>query len=54
MATRSYRMQKRAQALEETRNQIVWVTMQLHGEKGVAATTQADVAARAYRATIIP
>jgi AcrR family transcriptional regulator len=47
MATRSYRMQKRAQALEETRNQIVWATMQLHGEKGVAATTQADVADRA-------
>jgi AcrR family transcriptional regulator len=47
MASRSYRMQKRAQALEETRNQIVWATMQLHGQKGVAATTQADVAARA-------
>jgi AcrR family transcriptional regulator len=47
MANRSYRMQKRAQALEETRNQIVWATMQLHGEKGVAATTQADVAERA-------
>jgi AcrR family transcriptional regulator len=40
-------MQKRAEALEETRNRIVWATMQLHGEKGVATTSQADVAARA-------
>ncbi len=40
-------MQKRADALEETRNRIVWATMQLHAEKGVATTSQADVAARA-------
>jgi AcrR family transcriptional regulator len=40
-------MQKRAEVLEETRNRIVWATMQLHGEKGVATTSQADVAARA-------
>jgi AcrR family transcriptional regulator len=47
MPNRQYRMQKRAQALEETRNQIVWATMQLHAEKGVATTSQADIAARA-------
>jgi AcrR family transcriptional regulator len=40
-------MQKRAEALEETRNRIIWATMQLHGEQGVATTSQADVAARA-------
>jgi AcrR family transcriptional regulator len=40
-------MQRRAAALEETRNQIIWATMQLHAENGVAATSQADVAARA-------
>jgi AcrR family transcriptional regulator len=41
------RLQKRAEALDETRNRIIWATMQLHGEKGVATTSQADVAARA-------
>ena len=40
-------MKKRAEAVEETRNQIVWATMQLHAEKGAAATSQADIAARA-------
>lgn len=40
-------MKKRAAALEEVRNQIVWATIQLHSEKGIATTTQADVAARA-------
>lgn len=40
-------MQKRAEAVEQTRNQIVFATMQLHTEKGVASTSQADVAARA-------
>jgi AcrR family transcriptional regulator len=40
-------MTKRAKAFEETRSQIVWATMQLHAEKGVAETSQADVAARA-------
>jgi AcrR family transcriptional regulator len=44
---RPYRMKRRAEAIEETRNQIIWATMQLHAEKGVAATSQADVAARA-------
>src|SRR6266581_3735137 len=47
MPHRQYRMQKRAQALEETRSQIVWATMQLHAEKGVATTSQADIAIRA-------
>jgi len=45
--SRRYRMKKRAEALESTRNQIVWATMQLHAEKGAAATSQADIAARA-------
>ncbi len=40
-------MEKRAEAFEETRNRIIWATMHLHGEKGVATTSQADVAARA-------
>jgi len=44
---RPYRMKRRAEALESTRNQIVWATMQLHTEKGAAATSQADIAARA-------
>ena len=47
VASRPYRMKKRAEALEETRNQIVWATMQLHAEKGAAATSQADIATRA-------
>lgn len=47
MPSRSYRMKKRAEAFEGTRNQIVWATMQLHAEKGAAATSQADIAARA-------
>src|SRR6266508_4012518 len=47
MSSRQYRMQKRPHALEETRSQIVWATMQLHAEKGVATTSQADIAARA-------
>jgi len=45
--SRPYRMKRRAEALESTRNQIVWATMQLHAEKGAAATSQADIAARA-------
>jgi AcrR family transcriptional regulator len=40
-------MQKRADALDETRNKIVWATIQLHAEKGVANTSQSDIAARA-------
>jgi AcrR family transcriptional regulator len=40
-------MKKRADAFEETRNQIVSATMQLHAEKGAAATSQADIASRA-------
>ena len=40
-------MQKRAEALHDTRNRIVWATMQLHGEKGIFGTTLTDIAARA-------
>jgi AcrR family transcriptional regulator len=47
MTSRPYRMSKRAEALEATRNQIIWAAMQLHAEKGPAGTSQADVAARA-------
>jgi len=45
--SRPYRMKRRAEAFASTRNQIVWATMQLHAEKGAAATSQADIAARA-------
>ncbi len=40
-------MRRRAEALDETRARIIKATMQLHGEQGVATTSQADVAARA-------
>ena len=40
-------MRQRAAGVEETRERILAATMALHAEKGIAATTQADVAARA-------
>jgi AcrR family transcriptional regulator len=45
--TRSYRMAKRAEAQEETRERIVRATMALHLEQGVATTSYSDVAERA-------
>ncbi len=40
-------MKDRARARDETRERIVRATMQLHDEKGVAATSFLDVAKRA-------
>jgi AcrR family transcriptional regulator len=47
MGKRPYRMKKRAEARDETRERILKATMQLHDEKGVATTTFSDVAERA-------
>jgi len=47
MANRSYRLGKRAEASEETGRRIVEATHALHGERGVRATTMAEIAARA-------
>jgi AcrR family transcriptional regulator len=47
MARRAYRMKKRAEARDATRERIVQATMALHDEKGVAMTSFTDVAARA-------
>jgi AcrR family transcriptional regulator len=44
---RDYRMQKRADARDQTRERILKATMELHDEKGVAPTTFADIAKRA-------
>lgn len=44
---RRYQMKTRAAARDETREKIVRASMALHDEKGVAATTFADVAERA-------
>ncbi|MFN9952985.1 MAG: TetR/AcrR family transcriptional regulator, partial [bacterium] len=44
---RSYRRKDRAKAQAETRERIIGATMQLHDEKGVAATSFLDVARRA-------
>jgi AcrR family transcriptional regulator len=45
--TRGYRLAKRAELQEETREKIVRATMALHDEKGVATTSYSDVAERA-------
>jgi AcrR family transcriptional regulator len=44
---RDYKMRKRAQARDQTRERILQATMQVHDEKGVAPTTMADIAKRA-------
>ena len=44
---REYRMRKRADAWQQTRERILQATMQLHDEQGVAPTTFADIAKRA-------
>lgn len=44
---RGYRMRKRADARQQTRERILQATMQLHDEKGVAPTTFSDIAKRA-------
>jgi AcrR family transcriptional regulator len=40
-------MEKRTAAIEDTRRRIVQATMELHGEKGILATTMQDIAVRA-------
>lgn len=47
MSPRDYKMQKRAEAQEQTRERILKATMELHDEKGVGPTSLADVAERA-------
>jgi AcrR family transcriptional regulator len=44
---RHYKMRKRAEARDRTRERILQATMQLHDEQGVAPTTMADIAKRA-------
>ncbi len=47
MAPRPYTLKKRAQLAEDTRRRILDSIVELHAELGVAATTAADIAARA-------
>ncbi|MDQ6924883.1 MAG: TetR family transcriptional regulator [Candidatus Eremiobacteraeota bacterium] len=47
MAPRPYTLNKRAQLAQDTRRRILDAIVQLHAERGVAATTAADVAVRA-------
>jgi AcrR family transcriptional regulator len=44
---RDYRMGKRAEARDETRERILRATMEVHDEKGVAPATLSDIAQRA-------
>jgi AcrR family transcriptional regulator len=44
---RRYEMRQRAKAYQATRQRIMQATFELHGVKGVAATTFSDIAARA-------
>ena len=45
--TRTYKMGRRADARDQTRERILQATMQLHDEQGVAPTTLTQVARRA-------
>jgi len=45
--TRNYRMRKRAETRDETRQRIVAATMRVHDEKGVAPATYSEIAKRA-------
>ena len=47
MASREYRMRKRAESLDATRERIVRATAELHAEHGVVATTYVQIAERA-------
>ncbi|MDP9104352.1 MAG: TetR/AcrR family transcriptional regulator [Candidatus Eremiobacteraeota bacterium] len=47
MAPRPYTLKKRAQLADDTRRRILDAIVQLHAERGVAATTAGDIAARA-------
>jgi AcrR family transcriptional regulator len=44
---RSYRLGKRAESRDQTRDRIMRATMELHDLQGVATTTFADIASRA-------
>jgi AcrR family transcriptional regulator len=47
MSPRNYDMTKRAEAVARTRQRIVDATRELHGERGIAATSWDEIAARA-------
>ncbi|WP_418316376.1 TetR/AcrR family transcriptional regulator [Piscinibacter sakaiensis] len=47
MCPRPYRMARRSESAEQTRERIVRATYELHGEKGIAATSMRDIAQRA-------
>jgi AcrR family transcriptional regulator len=47
MSPRKYDMSKRAVAAKQTRQRIIDATLELHGERGIAATSWDDIAARA-------
>lgn len=47
MAPRKYRMDKRKQAVEDTRRRIVEATVALHVEQGILATSWEDIAQKA-------
>ena len=47
MSPRNYDMSKRASAVAQTRQRIVDATRELHGQRGIAATSWDDIAARA-------
>lgn len=47
MAPRKYRMDRRIQAVEETRRRIVNATVVLHGQQGILATSWEDIAKKA-------
>src|ERR671916_294658 len=48
--TRKYELKARAESQRETRDRIAATTAALHEEKGVAATTVAEIARRLCRA----
>ena len=47
MSPRKYDQSRRAEAADATRRRIVAATYELHGEKGISATTWRDIAGRA-------
>lgn len=47
MAPRKYRMDKRRQAVEDTRQRITDATVILHGKQGILATSWEDIAKKA-------
>jgi AcrR family transcriptional regulator len=47
VASRAYRLKRRAESAEETRRRLVQAAFELHVEQGVAATTMKQIADRA-------